>query len=218
MVGPEFLGLVPDGGRGAGGVSVLASTAAIAVTLAGIGRLAATDPKRRRSFGMQPFRGNRQVVLALTAVFMPGVLLLAIGSGADFIAWLGAICVAGWAVAAVSPWRVASAWRWMAAVAAAPHRLLVSAVAGVRRLAAAVLPRSARAGIPGRDPVGAADDGTVARIAELERRVAQLEAALAAPSVASYAFGTEGERRVTRLPAFQRSDLQDAKVLRTGDR
>ena len=204
-------------------MSALASTAAIAaiaVTLAGIGRLAATDPKRRRSFGLPPFRGNRQVALALTAVFMPGVLLLAIGSGADFVAWLGAICVAGWAVAAVSPWRVAWAWRWFAGIAAAPRRLLVSAVAAGRRLAAAVLPRRrpGASGLSDRRPEGAADAGTLSRIVELERRVAQLEAALPASSVASYAFGTEGERRVARPPAFPRSDLHEAKVLRTGDR
>lgn len=200
-------------------MSALASTAAIAVTLAGIGRLAATDPKRRRSFGLQPFRGNRQVVLALAAVFMPGVLLLAIGSGADFVGWLGAICVAGWAVAAVSPWRVVSAGHWLAGIAAAPRRLLVSAIAGGRRLAAAVLPRRpVAAGIPGRHPESAADDDMLCRIAELETRVGQMEAALAALPAVSYAIGTEGERRIARLPAFQRADLQDAKVLRTGDR
>lgn len=199
-------------------MSALASTAAIAVTLAGIGRLAATDPKRRRSFGLPPFRGNRQLVLALTAVFMPGVLLLAIGSGADFVAWLGAICVAGWAVAAVSPWRMASAWRRLGGFAAAPRRLLVAAGAGGRKLAAAALRRPAAAGVAVRRAEGTADDEMLRRVLELETRVGQLEAALSGASVASFAFGAENERRVARLPVFQRADFQDAKVRRPGDR
>src|SRR3546814_11734479 len=82
-------------------MSALATVAAIAVTIGGVGRLAATDPKRRRSFDLPPYQGRRRVTLAVTAVFLPGMLLLIFGTGADFVGWLGAIFVAGWAFEAV---------------------------------------------------------------------------------------------------------------------
>lgn len=141
-------------------MSALGTVAAVAVTLGGIARLAATDPKRRRSFGLEPYRRPRQVALAMTAVFLPGVLLLAIGTGADFVAWTGAVCVAGWAVAAVSPLRVARAARLTGVALPARLRGLL-----------------ARAGSRRRD---GGEDGTGRRLAELELRVARLEAALAA--------------------------------------
>lgn len=180
-------------------MSALGTVAAIAVTLGGIARLAATDPKRRRSFGLEPYRGRRQVALAMTAVFLPGVLLLVIGSGADFVAWTGAVCVAGWAVAAVSPLRVARA-----------ARLTGNALAALRRPAAALLAvlfagatRMRRAG----NGVTAAEDPTLRRIAELEQRVARLEAALAA--VAQPRAGAR-PRRAGRLADFQPQRAADA--------
>lgn len=176
-------------------MSALGTTLAIAVTLAGIGRLAATDPKRRRSFDLPPFRGNRQVALAMTAVLLPSVLLLAIGSGADFVAWLGAVSVAGWAVAAVSPRRTKRAMRWLAAGASwcrdradrfrdAATRIV--AMRSRRRPPAAVrVVSAAHAG---------GGDATAERIEALEQRMAALEAALGAQARPPVA----GERRRPR--------------------
>ena len=157
-------------------MSALATVSAVAVTLGGIGRLAATDPKRRRSFGLAPYHGSRQVALAVTAVFLPGVLLLALGTGADFVAWLGAVCVAGWGVAAMSPLRIADAVRRGDRIRARSKRLAASAAATLRDLVHDVRRRSAR---PSLRAAPAADFLDEARIAELERRVAQLEAMLA---------------------------------------
>src|SRR3546814_10191364 len=72
-----------DLGAGTRGMSALATVAAIAVTIGGVGRLAATDPKRRRSFDLPPYQGRRRVTLAVTAVFLPGMLLLIFGTRSE---------------------------------------------------------------------------------------------------------------------------------------
>ncbi len=67
---------------------------------AGIAILAATDPKRRRSSHGAARSAIR--LLLLLAVLAPGAALGVAGRWSDFLIWIGAAAVFGWAVAAVS--------------------------------------------------------------------------------------------------------------------
>jgi hypothetical protein len=66
---------------------------------AGIAILAATDPKRRRKT-----RGARSAMrlLLLLLILAPGAALGVAGRWSDFLIWIGAAAVFGWAVAALS--------------------------------------------------------------------------------------------------------------------
>lgn len=151
-----------------------ATVAAIAVTLAAVCRLAATDPKRRRAFGLPAFAGRRHARLLVALVLVPGALLLLGGAGAGFVIWLGTVTVAGWVVAAVSPVRVATM------------------VGRLRQALDRIRPL-----VPRRSAPTAVDSEAAARIAELERRVAALEAALA--GIRSSDAGLQQESRVARI-------------------
>lgn len=70
--------------------------AAIAVSLLAIAYLSATDPKRRRSFKLQPHKGRRHVITACLLAFAPGFALLISGQSAAFVMWLGTVSLLGW--------------------------------------------------------------------------------------------------------------------------
>lgn len=128
-----------------------ATITAVAVSLAGVGYLAGTDPKRRRAFRLPPAaRSNPRLGWAL--VLLPGVLLPFAAGGAGFTVWIGAVSVVGWAIAALPPERTALIGRRCAE--------LVDRLAGFRLR------------LPERLP---ADD----RVAALEARIRALEAQLA---------------------------------------
>lgn len=87
-------------------MSLLPTLGALTASLAAFGYLAATDAKRRRVFGQDPRpRAGWQTATALTTLAAPGVLLLVGGDAAGFVIWLGAVSVAGWGLAALPPRR-----------------------------------------------------------------------------------------------------------------
>lgn len=176
-------------------MTALATIGATVLSLAALAYLAETDPKRRRVFGLAPFEGRRCVWPALTVILLPGVVLLALGNGAGFIVWLGAVTVSGWGVAALSPAQAVRLRGWATRLAAAAGRAL--AVSTDRSLA--------RAASAGRWIVAV---GRMAdRIAVLEGRIAALEAELAAVR--------EARERNRPLSAFGEND--DAPVAGPAD-
>jgi hypothetical protein len=66
---------------------------------AGIAVLAATDPKRRRK--TRDARSAMRLLLLLL-IIAPGAALGVAGRWSDFLIWIGAAAVFGWAVAALS--------------------------------------------------------------------------------------------------------------------
>jgi hypothetical protein len=141
-------------------VTVPTTIGAVAVSLACIAYLAAGNAKRRRVFGLPPLvRPRSQTGLAGSGVLAPAVFLLYAGDGAAFVAWCGAVSVAGWAIAAASPAQATALGRRMSGGMAATGRILRAAIQAAR---------------------GAEDTDT--RLARLELRVEALEAALAQQS------------------------------------
>ena len=139
-----------------------------AVSLAAVGYLAATDPKRRRAFRLAPV-SRRHGRLGWTAVLVPGAVVAWLGGGGGFLVWFGTVTVVGWGLAAVRP-EGTGALRQAVGMAVARARGLGAGLAGrVQEVfASAVALRPAR---------GA---GRMDRVAALEARVAALEAELAA--------------------------------------
>lgn len=138
-------------------MSILAIVAAVAASTAALAYLAIGNAKRRRVFGLPPLeRKAWQTWLAIAGVLAPAVFLLYGGGGAGFVVWCGAVSVTGWGLAAMSP-----------AQAAAVGRRVIGGTAATGRTLRAMI-RAAR---------GAGD--TDARLNRLERRIAELEAALA---------------------------------------
>jgi hypothetical protein len=70
------------------------------VSAAGIAILAATDPKRRRM--IQSATRSAARLLLLLGILTPGVALGVAGRWSDFLIWIGATAVFGWAIAALS--------------------------------------------------------------------------------------------------------------------
>ena len=68
------------------------------VSAACIALLAAIDPKRR---GVSPARPGVRRLLAL-ATFAPGLALGVAGRWSDFLIWVGAAAIFGWAIAALA--------------------------------------------------------------------------------------------------------------------
>ena len=67
------------------------------VSAACIALLAAADPKRRGAALARPvFRR-----LLIAAAFMPGIALGIAGRWSDFLIWIGAAAILGWAIAAL---------------------------------------------------------------------------------------------------------------------
>jgi len=71
------------------------------VSAACIALLAAADPKRRGIALARP--GLRRLLVAAT--FMPGLALGAAGRWSDFLIWVGAAAIFGWAIAALASMR-----------------------------------------------------------------------------------------------------------------
>jgi hypothetical protein len=71
------------------------------VSAACIALLAAADPKRR---GAGPARPGLRQFLVL-ATFMPGLALGIAGRWSDFLIWIGAAAILGWAIAALANMR-----------------------------------------------------------------------------------------------------------------
>lgn len=137
---------------------------AVAATTAALAYLAATDPKRRRAFGLAPWHRPRHATVAWSIALGVGPILLAAGTASDVVVWLGAITVIGWGIAAVNP---VTAGR----LAQAAERMWPSLVGRCRRF------------LPGHLLSAAVrQDGLDRRIATLEQRIARLEARLAASS------------------------------------
>jgi len=135
-------------------MSALGTALAVVASGAGLVMLAAEDPKRRRVHGLTAVKPRRRAA-ALMLLAAPGLGLALLGNAAGFTIWLGAATVAGWAVAATPPARAE-------AMSDALRGGLASALTRAGRLGAALRARR--------------EDGTAARIAALEARVAALEA------------------------------------------
>jgi hypothetical protein len=71
------------------------------VSAACIARLAAVDPKRRGVVLAR--RGSRWWLVV--ASFMPGLALGIVGRWSDFLIWIGAAAILGWAIAALANMR-----------------------------------------------------------------------------------------------------------------
>jgi len=186
-------------------VTVLATLVATLLSIAALAYLAATDAKRRRVFGLAPFQGRRYVWPALALTVLPGPALLVFGNSAGFIAWLGAITVAGWGVAALTP---AQATRLRAGARSAAGRFgrgLSIAVALSRSRATTF---GSRLVAIGQMPV---------RIAALEARVVALEAKLehaGAWRERPRLVQTSGEEENTPHPGADEPSEQGAAVRR----
>ena len=100
---------------GACRVSVAAALAATGLSLAGLGWLSATDPKRRRAFGLPALTTERPARAVWALVPLPGMLVPFWSGAAGFVIWLGATSVLGWVLVAVPP-------GWIAARIHAPRR------------------------------------------------------------------------------------------------
>lgn len=73
------------------------------VSLIGLGYLAWSDPKRRRTFRETKLERRPLLWPARAALFGPGALLVAIGHWSGLTIWAGAVTVLGWIMAAISP-------------------------------------------------------------------------------------------------------------------
>src|SRR5690606_23681044 len=93
----------PCGTRTGGMSAAIATILGIAVSTTGIALLALNNPKRRRSFGLPGRRSRAAMLLGAALVAAPPVLLLARAEAAPVVMWLGAVTVAGWAVAMRRP-------------------------------------------------------------------------------------------------------------------
>lgn len=70
------------------------------LSAAGVAILAAIDPKRRRD-GRRAARPGLRWLLTLL-IFVPGAALAFAGRWIDFLIWIGAAAIFGWAIAALS--------------------------------------------------------------------------------------------------------------------
>lgn len=144
--------------------------AALATTTAGLLVLRAGDAKRRRAFGLGGQDRATGRWLARTAVWGPGIALVAVGDVAGAVIWMGGATVIGWGVAALTP-------EMVVALQARTAEARVRARTGWRQAAdrVATVARRLRVAVGSQD---AAAERYEARLARLERRVAELEAML----------------------------------------
>jgi hypothetical protein len=90
----------------------VATLGAVGLSLAAIGYLAVTDPKRRRAF-RQGEAGRRWAPAAWAAALVPGALVPFASGAAGFVLWLGATATAGWMLVGMEPGRLESARTWI---------------------------------------------------------------------------------------------------------
>lgn len=82
-------------------MTVLASLLALAISVAGLVYLTATDPKRRRSFRLSA--RPRFAIVGWIVAIAPGAALLVAGETAAFLIWIAAATIVGWLLAARPP-------------------------------------------------------------------------------------------------------------------
>jgi MFS family permease len=70
------------------------------LSAAGVAILAAIDPKRRRDARRSAWSNTRRLVTL--GLFAPGIVLGFAGLWVEFLIWVGAAAVLGWAIAAMS--------------------------------------------------------------------------------------------------------------------
>jgi hypothetical protein len=85
----------------------MATFSAVGVSLAAIGYLAVTDPKRRRAF-RQAEVGERRALVGWAVALLPGALVPLASGGAGFVLWLGATATLGWLLVGIRPERLES--------------------------------------------------------------------------------------------------------------
>ncbi|MEM9248835.1 MAG: hypothetical protein AAGB05_09095 [Pseudomonadota bacterium] len=174
------------------------------LSLAGLGYMAVTDPKRRRVFRQPPLTGRRWLWPARVAVFAPAAVLVALGHWSGLMIWAGAVSVLGWAMAAVRPDGYALA-------ATNAHAALYGALIQLQQTLGALRPTLALVGeradrvlarlrkaLPSRSAAPTADvTSHTAVIAALELRICELEAQVAAltASAASHDHHPSAQRR-----------------------
>lgn len=146
--------------------------ALILLSLAALGYLAFTDPKRRRVHGMAPASGHRFLWPALLALFGPGLSLMVVGHWSGLMIWAGTMTVLGWIMAATPPALYASilatsAKTWSDA------RLLLARLNGQLRTGA-----GRGRGLLERMDLRPQKQADNSRTAALEARIAALEARL----------------------------------------
>ncbi|MEM6480555.1 MAG: hypothetical protein AAF681_01820 [Pseudomonadota bacterium] len=163
--------------------------ALIVLSLAGLGYLAATDPKRRRIFKQSKIERRPFAWPARIATFAPGLYLTIIGHWSGLSIWAGAVTTVGWAMVAIQPDRYYQARvRFFAVFQQATARVVpyMSVISGalVSVANAAWNGVTTRVGIPftalrthGESSSAGGDTIVLleARIAELEHRLATLE-------------------------------------------
>ncbi|MEL7278998.1 MAG: hypothetical protein AAFY35_15515 [Pseudomonadota bacterium] len=75
--------------------------------------LAQINPKRRRVFGFEPLPGPPAAWPGWVLCGLPGLVLLLVGTNADLVNWMGAVCAFGWMIVAVTPAGAARAVAWL---------------------------------------------------------------------------------------------------------
>lgn len=90
----------------------MATLAAVGVSLAAIGYLAVTDPKRRRTH-RQPAVAARLSGAAWALALLPGALVPFASGGGGFVIWLGATATLGWLLVAMDPAQLEAVRVWM---------------------------------------------------------------------------------------------------------
>ena len=139
-------------------MSSSALLAGTAISTGALAWLAATDPKRRRTFGLGAYAGERREGAVWAAALLPGAMVATLSGGGGLVIWLGAVGVAGWVVSAIPPGRL-EPW--------------TSAQVGKIR---AILSRAETLG--GRSLNRLRAHTTATQVTVLERRIAELETQL----------------------------------------
>lgn len=155
---------------------------ALSSSMAGIIYLVQTDAKRRRAFQLGEVENRKWAWTARIALFIPFVLLIALGDYAALTIWMGAVTVAGWAYAAVSPpnaqrltwWLELTKLRTLQRVADGYHTVQTQFSILSEGVSGLLPSRTARAEITSSDWQKIESQ----KVAELEARIAELEGML----------------------------------------